>query len=173
LLRFADFAGVFSFLPDAGLLPAEAVVGTLIDHAFSLRSRDVDARGLRGALAIEPLVGKPVGTLSRGEHQRVALYCALVLGRPFAVLDEPFSTFDPLQLRSVLAMVREIARDSTAVLASIHQLVDAEKVADRILLLAEGRKVAFGDLATLRANAGKASLEDVFVSLLAEATRAS
>jgi ABC-2 type transport system ATP-binding protein len=119
-------------------------------------------------LTLAPLLAKSVGVLSRGEHQRVALFCTLALGRRVAVLDEPFSTFDPLQLRNVLATVRRAIGSTTAVVASIHQLADAERVADRILILAEGRMVAFGELASLRdrvRNAG-ASLEDVFVSLL-------
>ena len=175
LRRFADFARVFSFLPDRGALPPEATVRTLVDHASSLASRDHTLRALREGLTLEPLLSKPVGILSRGEHQRVALFCALGLGRPIAVLDEPFSAFDPLQLRKILAMVREVVGSATAVVASIHQLADAASVADRILILAEGRMVAFGDLASLRARVGNAaaSLEDIFVSLLEEANRAS
>jgi ABC-2 type transport system ATP-binding protein len=111
--------------------------------------------------------------LSRGERQRLALFSTLVLGRPIVVLDEPFSAFDPLQLRDVLGAVRSIAASGAAILASIHQLADAEKVADRVLLLAEGRAVAFGTVAELRAEAGGAerSLEEVFVALLTRSSR--
>ena len=92
-----------------------------------------------------------------------------------SLLDEPFSAFNPLQLRNVIATVRDVAGAATAVVASIHQLADADKVADRILLLAEGRSVAFGDLTALRTKVGSpgASLEDLFVSLLEEAPRGS
>jgi ABC-2 type transport system ATP-binding protein len=150
LHRFADFARTFAYLPDAGVLPPEATVRTLVEHAASRASREIASRALREGLAIEPLLSKPVGTLSRGEHQRVELYCTLVLGRPIAVLDEPFSTFDPLQLRNLLALVREVARESTAIVASVHQLADAERVADRVLILVDGRNLAFGDRASLR-----------------------
>jgi ABC-2 type transport system ATP-binding protein len=172
---FADFARHFSFLPDAGVLPPEATVRTLIDHASSRAPREVETRSLREGLALEPLLAKPVGILSRGEHQRVALFCSLALGRAVAVLDEPFSAFDPLQLRQVLATVRDRIGSTTTVVASIHQLADAERVADRILILADGKMVAFGDLASLRDRVGspEASLEDVFALLLKEANLAS
>jgi ABC-2 type transport system ATP-binding protein len=173
--RFGDFARTFSFLPDAGMLPPEATVRTLIEHACSLAPRHVETPSLREGLTLEPLLTKPVGILSRGEHQRVALFCALALGRAIAVLDEPFSAFDPLQLRKVLATVRNRIGSTTTVVASIHQLADAERLADRILILADGKMVAFGDLASLRDRVGspEASLEDVFVLLLEEASLAS
>jgi ABC-2 type transport system ATP-binding protein len=173
--QFAEFARAFSFLPDAGTLPPEATVATLIEHASAHAPRGFDMRGLRQGLTLEPLLAQPIGILSRGEHQRVALFCTLALGRAVAVLDEPFSTFDPLQLRNVLATMRDALGTATAVVASIHQLADAERVADRILILAEGKKIAFGDLPSLRDRVGdaEASLEGVFISLLEESNLAS
>jgi ABC-type multidrug transport system ATPase subunit len=167
---FGDFARTFSFLPDAGSLPPEATVRTLIEDASARAARDFPLRTLRQGLTVEPLLPKPIGVLSRGEHQRVALFCALALARPIAVLDEPFSAFDPLQLRKVVATLREVTGAATAIVASIHQVAEAESIADRILLLAEGRAIAFGNLASLRARVQSptASLEDVFVSLLEE-----
>jgi ABC-2 type transport system ATP-binding protein len=175
LRRFTDYARVFSFLPDAGVLPPEATVRTLVDHANRLASHRLPLDRLRAGLTVDPLLSKAAATLSRGEHQRVALYCTLALGRPVVVLDEPFAAFDPWQLRSVLAVVREVAGASTAIVASIHQLTDADKIADRILLLAEGKPLAFGDLTELRARAGSssASLEDVFISLLSRTAHAT
>jgi ABC-2 type transport system ATP-binding protein len=168
LTRFSEFANSFAFLPDAGRLPSEATVATLVEHATSLGARKALAPTLREQLAIDPLFRQPVGVLSRGERQRVALFCTLVLERPIVALDEPFAAFDPLQLRNVLAAVRDVAGASTAVVASIHQLGDAERIADRFLLLSAGRAVAFGDLDSLRTRAGmpSASLEETFVALL-------
>jgi ABC-2 type transport system ATP-binding protein len=175
LRAFPDFARTFAFLPDAGILPPEASVETLVDHAISRSARPIALRRLREALTIDPLLPKSAGILSRGENQRVALFCTLALGRPVVVLDEPFSTFDPIQLRGVLSIVREIAAESTAVLASIHQLSDAEKVADRFLILVDGKTLAFGDLSSLQsaAGAGTISLEDVFVALLERSSHAA
>src|SRR5207249_617264 len=105
------------------------------------------------------------------EHRRVALAATLGAARPVVVLDEPFSAFDPQQLLDVLAVVRERARAGTAIVASVHQMSDAEKIADRILLLRAGRVVAFGTLEALRARARRdgAALEQVFLAILGEA----
>jgi ABC-type multidrug transport system ATPase subunit len=167
LRTFAERAKTFAFLPDAGVLPPEARVRTVVDHARSLAQRTADVDALGDELALAPLAEKPVAVLSRGEHQRVALYCTLLLGRPVVVLDEAFSAFDPLQLVKVFAGVRRVASAGAAVVASFHQLADAQKLADRFLLIARGRAVAFGDLAFLHARAQTSgSLEDAFVSLL-------
>jgi ABC-type multidrug transport system ATPase subunit len=171
--RFTDFARVTAFLPDSGRLPPETTVRTLVDHATSLGSRSLG--DLRRQLEIDPFLSEPIGVLSRGEQQRVALFCTLVLGRPLVVLDEPFSAFDPLQLRKVVAAVRKLVDPSTTLVASVHQLADADKIADRVLLLARGRSVAFGDVTSLRTQAGltSGSLEDAFISLLSGSTDAS
>lgn len=173
--RFSECARSFAFLPDTGRLPPEATVRTLVEHATALGERAELAPLLREQLAIEPLLPQTVGTLSRGEQQRVALLCTLVLERPIVVLDEPFAAFDPLQLRGVLATIRGVAKSRTAIIASIHQLGEAEKIADRVLLLSAGRSVAFGDLNSLREQVGNpaASLEETFVALLEGKTRAS
>ena len=175
LRRFADRARAFAYLPDQAELPAEARVRTLVEHAQAYARGTVDAVELRRLLAIEPLLEQGAGVLSHGERQRVALFSALVLGRPVVVLDEPFSAFDPLQLRDVLGAMRSILASGTTIVASIHQLHDAAAVADRILLMAEGRALAFGTRAELAAEAGMgaASLEEIFIELLSRRARAA
>jgi ABC-2 type transport system ATP-binding protein len=173
VVRFAERARSFSYLPDQPELAAETRVRTLIEHARAHAAGSVDDVALRRSLAVDPLLERGAAVLSRGERQRVALSSTLMLARPVVVLDEPFSAFDPLQLRDVHLAVRSVLSSGAAVLASIHQLGDAEKIADRILLLAEGRALAFGSLAELRAEAGNldASLEQVFVELLSRRAR--
>jgi len=175
LRRFAARARAFAYLPDQPELPAEASVRTLVVHAQALATGRADTVVLRRALDVNPLLEKGAGVLSRGERQRVALFSTLVLGRAIAVLDEPFSAFDPLQLRDVLAAVRSVLAQGTAVVASVHQLSDAEKIADRVLLMAKGRALAFGTLAELRAEAGNSdlSLEEIFIELLSRSDRAA
>jgi ABC-type multidrug transport system ATPase subunit len=174
LTSFRERAKTFAYLPDQAELPAEARVATLIEHALS-HGAAADVAELRSLLAIEPLLERGAGVLSRGERQRVLLFSTLVLARPVVVLDEPFSAFDPLQLRDVHRAIRYVTASGAAVVASIHQLGDAEKIADRVLLLAEGRAVAFGTPAELKLRAGDAAmpLEEVFVALLTRRSSAA
>lgn len=169
LRSFAERARAFAYLPDTAELAPELDVGTLVAHALRHRPRaSALVEHLGDALGIARLRDAPCGVLSRGERQRVALYCALAVERPIVVLDEPFGAFDPLQLRGVLDAVRRVAQAGAAVVTTVHQLGEAQKIADRLLLLAEGRRVAWGGLASLREQTRLpgGSLEDVFIALL-------
>jgi ABC-type multidrug transport system ATPase subunit len=172
LSSFTERGRTFAYLPDQAELAAEATVRTLVEHAMAC-GKGVDHAELRRLLAIDALLDLGAGALSRGERQRVLLFCTLVQDRPIVLLDEPFNAFDPLQLRDVLSAVRSLAAGGTTVVASVHQLADAQKVADRVLLLADGQKVAFGTLTELRTEAGGAdpSLEEIFTTLLARRIR--
>src|SRR5262249_55848122 len=119
-------------------------------------------------LGLKPLLGHRAGNLSRGQKRRVLLFTALCTSRPVAVLDEPLAAFDPLQLLDLLPVLRARASAGVALLLSVHQMTDAEKIASRVLVLDAGRVVACGSLSDLRAQAHRAdgSLEDVVIDLL-------
>jgi ABC-2 type transport system ATP-binding protein len=175
LRRFSDRASNMVLLPDDGAPPAELLVRAVVDHALRFRPRpSALLEDLRRTLGVDALLDAPLGILSRGEQQRVALFCALAVDRAVVVLDEPFSAFDPLKLREVLGAVRRIADSGAAVLATVHHLGDAARIADRLLILAEGRAVAWGTLESLQSAAGVpgGTLEDVFVTLLSRSPRA-
>jgi ABC-2 type transport system ATP-binding protein len=120
-------------------------------------------------LTLESHLRSRVGTLSKGEHRRVMLAIALNTPQLFLLLDEPFDGLDLRQTREVMALLREHAHDGAGrgILVSIHQLNDAARVSDRLVLLNRGTVVASGTLDELRAKAATpdASLEDVFLAL--------
>lgn len=88
--------------------------------------------------------------LSLGNQQRVQII-ASVLPRPIAlVLDEPFSGLDPVAVDSMVDLLREYTRDGVPVLFSSHQLDLVERLCDRLVVLARGRRVAAGTVSELR-----------------------
>jgi ABC-2 type transport system ATP-binding protein len=169
LRRLGERARVFSFMPDDAEPPAEVSVAALLDHAVRYgRPPPGLAEALRKGLDLQPLLRARGGELSRGERRRVALFAALCTSRPVVVLDEPLGTFDPLQLLAIPEVLRDRARAGASLLLSVHQMSDAEKIADRLLLLRAGRVVAAGTLDELRWAAGRSggTLEQVFLALL-------
>ncbi len=169
LTGFAPRAAAFSYMPDAAEPPAEARVAALIRLAQRFGGvSDRDAQQLVQRLGVGPLASARAGELSRGEKQRVSLFAALCTNRPIIVLDEPLGAFDPLQLLEVLEVMRECASAGRALLLSVHQMSDAEKIASRVLILDRGRAIASGTLAELRARVGRpeAALEEIFLRLL-------
>lgn len=123
-------------------------------------------------LSLEPVLGKTAQTLSKGYRRRLLLALALLTPQPILILDEPFDGFDLRQTLGVMALLRDIAAGERALILSIHQLKDAERICDRLLLLDAGCRLGFGTLAELAAQskvagAAKPDLEEVFLGLTA------
>jgi ABC-type multidrug transport system ATPase subunit len=95
------------------------------------------------------------------------LALALLTPHPLLLLDEPFDGFDLRQTRDIMALIREIAATGRTFILAIHQLADAERVCDRLVLLADGSVRGIGTLDELRARTAmpSANLEDVFLAL--------
>lgn len=91
----------------------------------------------------------PYRRLSGGEQQRVKLAAALV-GRPELVfLDEPSTGLDPAARRGMWELLDALRRDGVTVVLTTHQMVEAETLADHIVLIEAGRTVAAGSLQDL------------------------
>lgn len=160
--------GVY-LLPDEAQPCAELTVAEQLAFSAALaRAPQEQSQTIAARLGLGGLSSARCGSLSRGEARRVLLHGALVSALPLLLLDEPLGTFDPLQLLEVLEALKARARSGAGLLVTCHQLSDAEKLADRIVVLHEGRVLAQGTLAQLQAQARceGASLEAVFLALL-------
>ena len=89
--------------------------------------------------------------LSKGMSQKVQLATALVNRPSLLILDEPFSGLDPVNQGVLEEIVLEMARGGATVIFSTHVMQHAERLSDRLLLLARGRKVFEGSQAEARA----------------------
>ena len=95
---------------------------------------------------------KKIGELSKGYRQRVGLAQALIHNPEILILDEPTTGLDPNQIVEIRNLIREIGREKTVIL-STHILPEVEEIADRILILNQGKIVADGTAETLRRQA--------------------
>jgi ABC-2 type transport system ATP-binding protein len=95
-------------------------------------------------VGLEPVRKTPWRRLSGGEQQRVSLALALV-GRPAVVfLDEPTAGIDPGGRRVVRDVIADLRDSGVCVLVTTHELDEAERIADDVLILDHGRVVARG-----------------------------
>ena len=117
--------------------------------AFHLDPRNPDE--LLGLLGLADVARTPYRRLSGGERQRLGLAVALV-GRPdVLILDEPTAGMDPEARATVRGLVTELRAGGAAILLTSHELADVERLADRIIVLVNGRIEASGTPSDLAA----------------------
>ncbi len=145
-----------------GYLPEN---GPLYDDMtpWSLLRFFADARGMSRArrqerieavvelCAVGSVLHKPIGKLSRGYRQRVGMAQTLLHEPDVLILDEPTAGLDPNQIREVRHTMRRLGKEKT-ILLSTHILQEVESMADRVILIHEGRIVFDGPVAELKSD---------------------
>jgi ABC-2 type transport system ATP-binding protein len=138
-------------------------------------SSEPSARELLGSLGLEPHLAERCEGFSKGMRQKVALAGALVHDPRLIILDEPLTGLDAVSARHVKGLLQDRVRAGGTVIMTTHILEVAERMADRIGVIASGRLVAEGTLAELRRQNGHndTSLEDMFIALVDVETEAA
>ena len=167
-LAASDRTQALFYLPDAIVPWAEQRVSWVISFFESLYPRaEFNAASLMAPLKLEELLQSRISSLSKGERKRVLLALGLLTSQPLLLLDEPFDGLDLRQTRDVMSLLRERAAAGRALMLSIHQLIDAGRVCDRLVLLSSGKVVGEGNLSELRAQAHlpEGGVEEIFLAL--------
>ena len=145
------------YLPEHCPLYEEMLVRELL--LFVARVRGLERSARAAALgrvvercALEDVLLRPVGELSKGYRQRVGIAAALLHEPPILVLDEPTGGLDPNQVLEVRELVRALGRERT-VLFSSHVLSEVEATCERVVVIHQGRLVADEALEALRERA--------------------
>ena len=127
------------------------------------------ALGLLSWLGLSPHADDRCEQLSKGMRQKVALAGALVHEPKLIMLDEPLTGLDAGSARAVKEVLRARVNAGCSVIMATHILDVAERMADRIGVMTNGKLIADGTLDELRlqAGSGHASLEDTFLALVA------
>jgi ABC-2 type transport system ATP-binding protein len=118
---------------------------------FEVDRRDVDRRMQEAAqrFGIADALGQRVGGYSTGMRARLALARAVLHNPDLLLLDEPTAGLDPESARVVLGLIDEMAEDGKTVLMCTHLLLEAEGLADQVVVMDHGRAVVAGSPAEL------------------------
>jgi ABC-2 type transport system ATP-binding protein len=161
---------------EIGWVPQQAAVYAKLTVAENLRlfarlerAPDVEAavqRMLRQT-GLEARAGDQVATLSGGNRQRVNIAIGLLAEPAALLLDEPSAALDPRQRERLWEFIRGLAGTGTAVLFSTHNVAEAERNADRVIVLADGELLFSGTARELEHEvASGADFETAFVEFL-------
>jgi ABC-2 type transport system ATP-binding protein len=155
-----DLSARVGFLPEERGLYRKMKV---LDHLVFL----AEVKGVRGSVArtkadswLERLGLtewrlKRVEDLSKGMQQKIQFAGTLIHDPDLVILDEPFSGLDPINLQVMKDVVVEIARSGRTVLFSTHIMEQAERMCDRIVIIARGEKVVDGRVSEVKSGFGE------------------
>lgn len=155
------------YLPENGPLYPDMTPRSLLEFFADARGLKAPYRNERIEAVVKQcelgsVIGKAIGKLSKGYRQRVGMAQVLLHEPDVLVLDEPTSGLDPNQIREVRETIRRLGQEKT-VLLSTHILQEVEAMADRVILIAEGRMRFDGTPAELVA--GGQRLDERFYEL--------
>lgn len=158
------------YLPESGPLYPDMTPLELL--RFFGEAREMSAATLKRRIedvveicALELVLEKPIGKLSKGYKQRVGLSQALLHDPAVLIMDEPTAGLDPNQIRQFRDNIQRLGRTKT-LLISTHILQEVEAVADRVMLIHNGRLLFDGPRTELEENG---SLEEPFYRLTRQA----
>jgi ABC-2 type transport system ATP-binding protein len=165
---------ITAWLPDEPMLydkltPVEYLEFVAGLWGIEARLAETRAAELLEVLELWPVAHQRCEGFSRGMKQKVALAGALIHDPKLIMLDEPLTGIDAAIARQVKDLLMARVRAGSTIILTTHILEVAERLADRIGIIAQGRLIAEGTLDQLRALAGGAqgrtTLEDVFLQL--------
>src|SRR5437763_15548356 len=172
-IRWSGSEGAGSFRDRIGYLPEERGLYRqmkLIEHLLFLaeikgkRPADVRSsidRWLERFELTEKRNAK-IEELSKGNQQKVQLIGTLLHDPDLIVLDEPQSGLDPVNMVLVRNLLRDLKEEGKTILLSTHMMGEAERMADDIVLVHEGKVILSGPLDFIRSSAGKNTLHIEF-----------
>lgn len=142
------------YLPENGPLYPDMTPRSLLEFFADARGLSKSQKEARIEAVVKQcelgsVIGKAIGKLSKGYRQRVGMAQVLLHEPDVLILDEPTSGLDPNQIREVRETIRRLGEKKT-ILLSTHILQEVEALADRVILISDGRLKFDGTPAELR-----------------------
>ncbi|WP_225098150.1 ABC transporter ATP-binding protein [Streptomyces sp. CoH27] len=134
--------------------PAELTVRETVRHFARYYPRPRDPEEVLHLVGLEAQADRRIKSLSGGRRRRLDVALGVIGGPELLLLDEPTTGFDPAARRRFWDLIRLLADEGTTILLTTHYLEEAETLADRLAVVAEGRVVAEGTPDALRRRYG-------------------
>ncbi|MEZ5899153.1 MAG: ABC transporter ATP-binding protein [Hyphomicrobiaceae bacterium] len=166
---------IMAWVPDEPLIYDKLDPFEYLEFVAGLWAMDAgkaerEARHLIDILGLAPHAATRCNGLSKGMRQKVALAGALIHDPQLIILDEPLTGLDAASARQVKAVLKDRVAAGATVIMTTHILDVAERMAERIGVINNGRLIAQGTLAELSQQSGQdgGTLEEIFLTLVAD-----
>ncbi|MDH3513336.1 MAG: ABC transporter ATP-binding protein [Gammaproteobacteria bacterium] len=158
--------GQIGYLPESPPLYRELTVDEYLDYCAALnqvpRAQRLTAReNAKERCGLHDAGRRLIGNLSKGFQQRVGIAQAIIHLPPVVILDEPTVGLDPIQIREIRALIRELGRDHGVIL-STHILPEVQSTCDRVQIINQGELVLNESIEGLEHHMKSASLTVAF-----------
>jgi ABC-2 type transport system ATP-binding protein len=153
--RDAAVRRALALVPEDEAVPGPLTARQLVQYRADLHGIGGRADGAAtehalGQVDLTDVADRRLEGFSKGMRQRAKVAAALVTDPAVLVLDEPLNGADPVQRANLIALFRELGRSGRTVIVSSHVLHEVERLADRIVVLVNGRLAAAGDRRAIR-----------------------
>ncbi|WZX99951.1 ABC transporter ATP-binding protein [Bacillus sp. FSL W7-1360] len=162
-----SFKKQVSYVPDDLLLPHVLTGKEYIEFVAAMYELDIANNerltSLIDIFDMKEALKKPIEAYSHGMKKKIQLISAVMLDTKLLVLDEPFRGLDIEASIITKKLIKNFTRQNCSLLLSTHDLLTAEALCDRIVILSKGEKVAEGSPEELKQTYGATDLEEVFL----------
>lgn len=151
--------GDVSLYANVGLVPEQEHIYPFMSgrefltlNAVLQHMDDPDTAAQRALETVELVrdADRPIRGYSKGMRQRIKIGASIIHDPEVILMDEPLTGTDPLQRSRMMELIRKLGQDGKTVLLSSHVLDEVERVADRILVIVNGKLAAAGDFRAIR-----------------------
>ncbi|KQC02894.1 MAG: ABC transporter ATP-binding protein [Candidatus Cloacimonas sp. SDB] len=145
------------------LTPREII--TYFARLYDVRDNIIRERimELSDVLDMGSFLDKKIDLLSTGMKQKVSIARSIIHDPPVMILDEPTAGLDILTARNIVEFIHKCKNQGKCVLFSTHIMREAERIADRIVMIHEGRILAEGSWSDFKKDTGLRDLDDIFI----------
>ncbi len=139
---------------------------------YSVPEKTIDERikEMADLLDMHDFLDKKIEFMSTGMKQKVSIVRSIIHDPPVMIFDEPTSGLDILTARNIVSFIRQCKQRGKCVLFSTHIMREAERLADRVVMIHKGKVLANGSLEELRQQSNQTDLDDIFVHFVNQFT---
>lgn len=165
-----EMSSYVGYLPEErGLYTRSKVIDTMA-HFGELKGmhhqQAVDASiNYLKQVGLDHLAHTKLKKLSGGQQQKVQLGVAVLNNPKLLILDEPTKGLDPVNRVLLMDMIKELRSQGTSIIFITHLMEEVERLADRLIIIRKGERVAYGSVDEVKQEFSSNSIEEVFVHL--------